>query len=220
MLDSESGEPCVRNLRSRDICVTAQSLKNCPMPLSWLHDLAKRLLEEVVAVGEGFSEGARLTEGPWLLCRDPDDRAQRQRRYAKSRVSTDHIVEPGFANRMMRGIAAERVNQHVHVWQDHRSRFTYSRSSSSCSAAELFRSIPGRNPPVAVLTGGRTRLALGADDCSSTTRRNPSSRSEVRDRPSCAAFRLARRMSSSGRRTVVRSVICHDISMACRDVKR
>src|SRR5712691_213400 len=73
------------------------------------------------------------------------------------------------------------------------------------------RSIPGISPPAALLTRGRTRFFLAAFLGSVTTIRNPSSIRDVSVRPSAAALRLARLSRSSGRRTVVRSLICQDI---------
>src|SRR5271155_2858849 len=72
----------------------------------------------------------------------------------------------------------------------------------------------GIRPPFAALTRGKV-LATGFAVClSSITRRNPSSINAVSERPSSAALRLALRIRSVGRRTVVRSTICHDISLA------
>jgi hypothetical protein len=79
--------------------------------------------------------------------------------------------------------------------------------------------MPGKGPPVAVLNLGKTRLALLALRFSATTSRNPSSISEVSVRRSASALRLARLSRSAGSRTVVRSIICHDILMVCQYVK-
>ena len=70
---------------------------------------------------------------------------------------------------------------------------------------------PGIGPPVALLTRGRTRLSRARFLFSVTTNRRPSSIKEVSVRPSAAALRLAQLRRSSGSRTVVRSVICHEI---------
>src|SRR5665213_1545815 len=89
----------------------------------------------------------------------------------------------------------------------------------SWSAAELEISIPGNAPPVAVLTRGRMRLALAFFGFSSTTSRRPSSIREVSVRRSATALRFARTSSSRGNLTVVRSIICIDISSICLYVK-
>jgi hypothetical protein len=75
------------------------------------------------------------------------------------------------------------------------------------------RSIPGIGPPVALLIGGRTRLPFAAFLSPATINRSPSSMRDVSVRPSAAALRLARSSRPSGSRTVVRVVICHDISL-------
>jgi len=210
MFDRERGEPRIGNARSASVCIDAQALENCPMPLTWLHDLAMRLLQQVLAKAKRVIEGTRLPVYA-RICRNANKCAQSKRRHAKARFACDHGIKPGFANGMMRSVPAKCVNKDVHVWQDHRSRRINSISSISCRPAESLRSMPGIRPPVAVLTRGIVRLTLVAEPRSSRTRRNPSSISDVNERPSTAALRLARLTNSSGRRTVVRAVICRDI---------
>src|SRR5579862_9588675 len=71
--------------------------------------------------------------------------------------------------------------------------------------------MPGIKPPAARLTRGMTRSAVFARRFSVRTSWSPSSISEVKVRPSAAALRRARSSRSSGKRTVVRSIICQDI---------
>ena len=93
-------------------------------------------------------------------------------------------------------------------WPEGASR----KSSRSCNAALSSRSIPGIRPPLAELTGGRTRGAPRTPEVSLTTRRSPSSMRAVSEHPWAAALRLARAMSSSGSRIVVLA-ICNSPSL-------
>ncbi len=86
--------------------------------------------------------------------------------------------------------------------------------------ARRVSSSPGIRPPAALLTRGTIRFGLTARLLSAMTTRSPSAISDVRVRPSAAALRFARLSRSSGRRTVVRRVICLDISLADHMSKR
>jgi hypothetical protein len=149
--------------------------------------------------------------------RDSRHSAQNKRRQAEANFAHNDAFEPRPAQCMARRVSAEGVNQYVDVGQDHRSRCAVSTSSMACSEALSSRSMPGIRPPCARLTGGKTRCVT-AEGRSFTTRRRPSSMRAVNERPSANALRLARRIRSSGRRTVVRSVICHDISSSAPSV--
>src|SRR5215216_6182987 len=147
--------------------------------------------------------------------RDPNDCAQHKWRQAKTGIMPHDIGEPRSAHPMLRHILAKGVNQDIHVRQNHRKCFiraTSSRSSNSWRPEMLVTSTPGIRPPPALLMRGRMRF-FGAFRLVASTIRKPSSISEVSVRPSAAALRLARLSTSSGRRTVVRSVICLDISL-------
>src|SRR5262249_43227801 len=178
--------------------------------------------QEVFAKAECFLDRAGSLIGA-RIGGDTDEGGQYHRRYPKTSVALDDAVEPGSAHCVLWHVAPKRINQDVDVRQDHLNRFirsTYSRSSISCSADRSGRSIPGIGPPVALLMRGRVRFAFAACRSSATIIRRPSSISEVRVRPSAAALRLARLSNSSGRRIVVRSVICQDILSCCIYVNR
>src|SRR5580704_2271232 len=145
--------------------------------------------EQIVAKSENLLERTRLFKDT-RIGRDPRHGAQRQWRQAELRVSQDNLVEPWFANKVARGIGSKSVDQHIDVRQDHRFRPAASRSSISCNAAVSWRSTPGISPPVALLTGGRTRFGPAAGVRSARTRRSPSWIKAVRERPSASAFRL------------------------------
>ncbi len=210
MLDRQRRKPCVRDARPADPRFDADSRENRPVTRAGAHRLAMRLSEQIVAERENLLDRAGLSEYA-RIGRNPCDRAQRQRRHSKAPVPKDDGVEPGFADGVARRIGSKGVDQHIDVRQDHRRRPAASRSSISSNAAESSRLTPGLNPPVAELTGGRTRLVRAAGARSARTRRRPSSIRAVSERPSASAFRRARLTRSSGRRTVVLSVICHDI---------
>ncbi len=93
------------------------------MALTWQHDLTVRLTQKIVAVGEGLFYQARLSEGA-RVGRNPNHRTQDRRRYAKLRITTDNRIKPMLADRVMRGVLAKGVDQHVDVGQDHPSRST------------------------------------------------------------------------------------------------
>lgn len=210
MLDRQRREPCVGDARPADPRFEADSRENRPVTRTGAHRLAMRLSEQIVAERENLLDRAGLSEYA-RIGRNPRHRAQRQGRHAKAPVPKDDPVEPAFADRVARRIGAKRVDQHIDVRQDHGRRPAASRSSISSSAAESSRLTPGLSPPVAELTGGGTRLVRAAGARSARTRRRPSSIRAVSERPSASALRLARLTRSSGRRTVVLSVICHDI---------
>src|SRR5262249_43308357 len=130
-----------------------QPLEYCPMPLARLHNLAIWLIREVVAEGKRLFDGTGILEDA-AIGRDPYNCAQRVRRNAELRIARGQLIETTMANGMSRHIISKCVDEHVHIWQVHLSRSIYSRSSTSCSAAVSFISIPGIKPPVALLTGG------------------------------------------------------------------
>jgi hypothetical protein len=210
VLDCKRGEPRVRNARSANIRIETDAGEDRPMPGSWAHGLAMRLSEQVIAKSESLGHGTRLPEDARIRY-DARQRAQRQRRNSEVGVPQNDAVEPRLADRMAAGVGSKCVDQYVDIRKDHRNRPAAPRSSSSCNAAESSRSIPGMRPPLAELTGGRTGFFPAARAGSSRTLRKPSSISAVSERPCASAFLLARRTRSSGKRTVVRSVICHDI---------
>src|SRR5262245_61154005 len=105
---------------------------------------------------------------------------------------------------MIAGIRSEGVNQNIDIRENHRFSIRSSRS------LDRFRSTPGSVPPDALEIGNFTRVRLAAFESASTTF-SPSSISEVKVRPSSAAFFLARRSKSSGSRIVV--LICQRISL-------
>src|SRR5665213_2387927 len=117
---------------------------------------------------------------------------------------------------MLRDVLAEGVNEDADVRQDHLKPFlkrsAYSRSSIPWISEYFVISAPGNSPPVALLTGIGPRSRLGFSFFAVTTCRRPSSMSAVSVRPSSAALRLASRINAEGKRTVVRWIICQDIS--------
>ena len=209
VLNCKRCEPCVGNTGSANIRPETNAREERPMPRSWAHDLTMRLVEQTIAKSESLADGTWLPEDARIGC-NARHRAQRQRRNPELDVAQNDPVEPRLADRMAARIGSKRVNQHVDIRKDHWSRPAASRSSSSCNAAELSRSIPGISPPLAELTGGRTGFLRAAGPSSPRTLRKPSSIRAVSERPSASAFFLARRTRSSGNRTVV--LICHDIS--------
>ena len=210
MFNGERRKPSVRNLRASNLRFAAQSLENRPMPLTRLDDLAMRLTQQIIAKGENTLDWTGMKVGA-RIGRNPHHRAQHQRGKAEPGLVANNAVEPRLAYRVARRVRTECMDQYVDVGEDQGNRRTYARSSISCKADESSMSTPGSKPPVAVQTGGSTRSAGSAVRLSLTTRRKPSSISAVSERPSAAALRLARKMRSAGSRTVVRSIICHDI---------
>jgi hypothetical protein len=211
MLDRERREPGVRNAGPADSRFEANSRKNRPMPPAWLDGLTMRLTEQVVAKTEDLFDRAGMREHSGIGGY-PNYRAQHRRRNTEPGIASHNPIEPRLTNLMIGRILAERMNEHVDIGQNHRSGRASSRSSISCKAAESLTSTPGIKPPVATLTRGKLRTADFSCGSSLTTRRRPSSIMAVRESPSAAALSLARRTRSSGRRTVVLSDICHDIS--------
>ena len=149
------------------------------------------------------------------------DRARRH--VAHARGDTNHRTQRDTPKRaspdqVWRVPTRMRSRRMTHVRQDHLKCFirsTYSRSSISCSAEKLVTVDP-RHRAAGGLADGRqhTFLLRSFLAVSATTSRSPSSIRDVRVRPSAAALRLATLEQSSGRRTVVRSLICQDISRA------
>jgi len=180
-------------------------LENRPMPSARLDDFAMSLVQEIFAKPKTPAKllDTRNIRG-FVVMREALGTS------GETPVTGNDRVEPGFAHAVMRRVAAKRINKHVRVGQNHRWRFRYSRSFASWSAAESTRLMPGIKPLVAFLTRGGTRALSLRSGASFTIRRNPSSINSVKERPSSGALGLARRMSSSGNRTVVLSAICHD----------
>ena len=208
VLNCKRCEPCLGNTGSANIRPETNAHEDRPMPRSWAHDLTMRLFEQTIAKSESLADGTWLPEDARIGC-NARHRAQRQRRNPKLGVPQNDPVEPRLADRIAARIGSKRVDQHVDVRKGHWSRPAASRSSSSCNAAESSRSIPGVRPPLAELTGGRTRFLRAASPSSPRTLRKPSSMRAVSDRRSARACRLARLTRSSGNRTVV-LCICHD----------
>src|SRR3990170_8183015 len=159
-LDGERGIPGVRDARSAGIGLDAEPLEDVPMPLAGLNDLAMGLTEEVFAKSKCLIERAGHFERP-RICSDTNYGAQGECGHTEACVACDDVVEPRTAHCVLGDISAKRIDQYVHVRQDHLkcfSRSTYSRSSISWSAEESVRSIPGMGPPVALLTRGMTRF--------------------------------------------------------------
>src|SRR4051812_15691292 len=183
------------------------------MTLAGLDDLTMRLAEKRVAEAERLLRRARIRKDA-AVGRDAHDGAQHGRRDAEAGIARDHCLPPRTADGVVVIVGAEGVDQDIDVRQDHLKRFMRfmeSRSSRPWISENRVRSMPGRNPPVVLLIGGMTRFVLPGLRSSVVTSRKPSSISEVSVRPSDAALRLAREIRSSGRRMVVRSVICLDI---------
>jgi len=212
--DRERREPGIRDARPPDIGLDTEASEDVPVALARLDNLAVGLPEKIFAEPERFVDRARHPESA-RVGGDPHQRAQHQRRYSETRITRYHCGQPGAADPVLRNVPAKGVNQDIHIGQDHLRfliRRMYSKSSISWIFDRSVSSTPGIGPPVALLTRGRTRLALVCFCFSVKIDRSPSSIRDVRVRPSAAALRLARLRRSSGSRTVVRSVICHDIS--------
>src|SRR5712691_9739 len=212
-LDGEGGVPGVGDTGSADVGLNAESLEDIPVPLTRLHDLAMWLFPKTLAESEHLLESARCAVGARIRG-DANHRAQRQRRNAEAGIAVDDAGEPRMTECVLRHVLPKRIDEDIHVRQDHLKCFirsTYSRSSNSSSAENLVISIPGIGPPVALLTGSGPPFFFKPFLGSATTIRSPSSIRDVRVRPSAAALRLARVSRSWGRRTVVRSLICQNI---------
>src|ERR1700730_6627903 len=180
------------------------------MSLTGFDDLAIGVGAEIVAKPERLLRVARIGKCA-SVGRDPDDRGESHRRHPKRRIAGKERCQPTAADHVTRRICPKGVDEWVYVRQDHSKRFmrsTYSRSSISCTNEDrLSQSIPGLRPPTALLTGGSLCFADLGLLLSETTSLKPCSINDVSVRPSAAAFRLARCNSSSGNRTVVRSLI-------------
>ncbi len=93
---------------------------------------------------------------------------------------------------MMLQIGTECVNQDVYVWEIH----PFSSSTKSAKAALLLISTPGFKPPLRAETGNALTGDFERFPPVNTVNK-PSSIKDVSERPSRAAFRLARINSSS-----------------------
>src|ERR1700730_1831616 len=214
-LDRESREPRVTYPRALYIRFQTEAFENFPMAFTWFNDLAVRLPDQAFTKRKSLVDRARHPVRA-RIGSDANHCAQHQWRNAEPGIARDRAPKPGPRESMWRNVVREGVDQDVDVRQNHLKRFmrsTYSRSSISCNAEKSMRSIPSIGPPVALLTGGITRFIFSDFLLLFTRSLRPSSISDVSVRPSAAALRLARIKSSLGRRTVVRSFICRDISV-------
>jgi hypothetical protein len=132
--------------------------------------------------------------------------AQHLRRDPVARTSINDFRQPLVTRCVVNGIGAEGVHQHIDVGKNHRSSIRSSRSPLR------LRSTPGSVPPRIFEIGSFTRIRREDFELASTIF-NPSSKSEVRVRPSSAAFLFALRRSSSDNLIVVR--ICLIIASIC-----
>ena len=88
------------------------------MTLARFDGLAMRLTQELVAERERLVGTARHLEYA-VIRRDADDGVQHERRDAKSRIVCNDVGKPMAALFVVRRVSAERIDQDVHVRQDH-----------------------------------------------------------------------------------------------------
>ncbi len=160
-----------------------------------------RLFNQALTKTYDFGNPARLNKYP-RMSGDPNDSTQNHGSYAKPRLSLNNAVQPAPAKTVVSGIGPKCVYKYIHIGENHKSCIRSSRSP------DRFRSMPGRVPPEALAIGTRTRVRRRGCGLASTVLR-PSSRREVRVRPSSDAFFFALRSRSSETLTVVR--ICRSI---------
>src|SRR5262249_30175346 len=97
------------------------------------HHLAVRLRKQ------GVAEFKDVLQRAWgrkdsRICRNPNNRGQRGRRYPEAGVTLDNLSEPRSANLVLRQIRSKCVDEDVYVRQDHLKffrRLAYSKSSIS-----------------------------------------------------------------------------------------
>jgi hypothetical protein len=121
MLDGQSGKPGIGDASPPRDGLDAKSRKYRPMSFAGPHDLAMRLVQQIIAEGKDLVGRTRLFENP-RIGGNPRDGAQGQRRHSELRVADDDRVEPPFAGQVMSRIFAECVNQYIDIGQDHLSR--------------------------------------------------------------------------------------------------
>lgn len=92
------------------------------MALTRHDDAAVRLPEKIFAEAEHLFEAAGRAESTGLGGYS-DDGAQDQRREAEKRIALHHAHQPGPANGMLRQVTAKRIDQDIHVRQNHLGRF-------------------------------------------------------------------------------------------------
>src|SRR5438552_10989588 len=208
--DRQRCVPNIRHATSPCIGRNTQPFENFPMSLAGFDDLTVSVGKKILAKLEGLLRPTRIGEHILVGC-DPNDGRKSQRRHTKSGITGKDRCEPAAADRVPRRIGPKGIDERVYVRQDHSERFmrsTYSRSSSSCTNEDRSSQlIPDLRPPLALLTGGSLCFADLGLLLWETTSLKPCSINDVSVRPSAAAFRLARCRSSSGNRTVVRSLI-------------
>src|SRR5262249_34025032 len=132
------------------------------------------------------------------VCADANDRGQYLRRYAVGGLPVDHGVEPRAIVVVTLGVAAEGVEEDVHVGQNHERP-----SSRSRTALESSRSTPGCVPPVARDTGSVMRARRPRARPPASTSLSPRSIRAVTVSPRREASAFASRRSPSSKRTVV-----------------
>ena len=71
------------------------------MPFAGPDDLAARLVQEIIAIGEDFVDRTRLRENP-RIGRNPCDGAQYERGHAELSVAADDFIESRLARLMVR----------------------------------------------------------------------------------------------------------------------
>src|SRR5262249_23921226 len=151
--------------------------------------------------GERHVETTRLLEDLGVRC-NPHDGRQHGVGQPERRVSFHRREQPAMTRRMVRGVAAMRVQKNVDVRERYSIPPMRSRSADVSS-----RSTPGWRPStVAVTIVTVRRLDAGPR---ATAARNASSITWVIVRPVSRASFFTWAMSPGGNRTVVR--ICQDI---------
>ena len=91
------------------------------MPASGQDRFTIRLSQKIVAEAEGIFERAWNAKHS-RIGDDAHDGAKREWRDAKMCIARDDVIEPGFANCMLRRVRAERVDQDIYIWKNHLRR--------------------------------------------------------------------------------------------------
>src|SRR5437899_11586719 len=119
--DGERCEPGIGNTGSSRFRLDAKSLKDIPVPLSWLYDLAMGLSEQIFAKSERLLDRAGRPVDA-RIGGDPNDGTPYQWRQAKAGIAHHHAREPRTTTRMLGQIPAKGVDQDIHVGQNHLRR--------------------------------------------------------------------------------------------------
>jgi hypothetical protein len=137
--DGQRGVIRVRDVVAARIIRHAQRSEQFPVALTWSHQDATRLLSNRIDKLDGTAQRRRLFEHARMRHNSEKPAQHKVGNTKRIRIGEDGL-QPGMIPIVIGDVLTMRIDQHVHIEKNHSSIVAR-------SAAESFKSTPGRTPP-------------------------------------------------------------------------